>query len=64
MDFDRNSLYPSAMWDEYSVWTKKVGGFAFKPYLNDAYVEAFNNQSFNQNGNESAILKKKLFNIC
>ena len=28
--------------------------------MNDVYVEGFNNQTFNQDGNESSILKKKI----
>ena len=33
----------------------KKSGFAFKPHMNDVYVKAFKNQTFNQDGNESAI---------
>ena len=62
MDFDATSLYPSAMWDENSVYPKIETGFAFKPHMNDVYVEAFNNQSFNEDGDESAILKSKYHN--
>ena len=62
MDYDGNSLYPSAMWDENSVYPKIETGFAFKPHLNDVYVEAFNNQTFNQDGDESAILGIKYYN--
>ena len=58
MDFDATSLYPSAMWDEKSVYPKIDNGFAFKPHMNDVYVEAFKNQTFNENGHESAILTK------
>ena len=62
MDFDATSLYPSAMWDEKSVHPKIETGFAFKPHMNDVYVEAFNNQSSNENGDESAILTIKYHN--
>ena len=62
MDFDATSLYPSAMWDENSVYPKIETGFAFKPYMNDVYVEAFNNQTFNEDGDESAILTIKYYN--
>ena len=62
MDFDATSLYPSAMWDEKSVFPKIETGFAFKPHMNDVYVEAFNNQSFNEDGDESAILTIKYYN--
>ena len=43
MDFDATSLYPSALWDEKSVYHKIETGFVFKPVMNDVYVEAFNN---------------------
>ena len=62
MDFDATSLYPSAMWDENSVYPKIETGFAFKPHINDVFVEAFNNQSFNEDGDESAILTIKYYN--
>ena len=62
MDFDATSLYPSAMWDENSVYPKIETGFAFEPYMNSIYVEAFNNQTFNQDGEESAILRIKYYN--
>ena len=62
MDFDATSLYPSAMWDENSVYPKKESGFDFKPNMNNVYVEAFTNQTFNQDGDESAILRLKYYN--
>ena len=62
MDFDASSLYPSAMWDKNSVYPKIETGVTFEPHMNDVYVEAFNNQSFNQDGNENAILKTKYYN--
>ena len=62
MDFDATSLYPSAMWDEKSVYPKIETGFAFKPHMNNIYVEAFFIQTFDQNGNESAILGRKCYN--
>ena len=62
MDFDATSLYPSAMWDEKSVYPKIETGFAFKPHMNNVYVEAFNKQTFNQDGDESAILRIKYYN--
>ena len=43
------------MWDEKSVYPKMETGFVFKPHMDDVSVEAFNNQTFNQDGNESAI---------
>ena len=62
MDFDATSLYPSATWDEKSVYPKIETGFAFKPNMNIVYVETFNNQTFNQHRDESAILKMKYYN--
>ena len=62
MDIDATSLYPSAMCDENSVYPKIETGFAFKPHMNDVYVKAFNNQSFNEDGDESAILTIKYYN--
>ena len=62
MDFDATSLYPSAMWDQNSVYPEIETGFAFKPHMNNVYVEAFNNQTFNQDGDESAILRIKHYN--
>ena len=62
MDFDATSLYPSAMWDENSLYPKTETGFAYKPHMNDIYVEAFNNQTFNQDGDEGAILTINYYN--
>ena len=50
------------MWDEKSVYPKIKTGFAFKPHMNNVYVEAFNNQTFNQDGDESTILSIKYYN--
>ena len=33
MDFDATSLYPSALWDEMSVYPKIETRFAFKPHM-------------------------------
>ena len=57
MDFDATSSYHSAMWDQNSAYPKIECGFASKPDMNDVYVEAFNNQTLNQVGDECAILK-------
>ena len=57
MDFDATSLYPSAIWDLESVYPKIESGFAFKPHMNNIYVEAFN-----QDSKESAISKLKYYN--
>ena len=60
MCYDAASLYASAMWDCESVYPKTETGFAFKPHMNKTYVEAFNNQTFNEDGDESGILKKNI----
>ena len=62
MDFDATSFYPSNMWNETSVYRKIETGFGFKPHMKNVYVEAFNNQIFNQDGDESAILRIKYYN--
>ena len=62
MDSDATSLYPSAMWHGKIVYPKIKTGLVFKPFMKDNNVEAFNNQLFNQDGNENAILKVKNHN--
>ena len=58
-DFDAVSLYPSAMWDENSIYPRIETGYAFTRDMNDELVEKFNNQTFNKC---SAILKIKYYN--
>ena len=62
MGYDGNSLYPSAMWVEDSVYPETETGFAFAPHMNDVHVEAFNNQTFNEDSDESAILTIRYYN--
>ena len=62
MSYDATSLYPSAMWDCNSVYPKIETGFVFKPHMNKTYVEAFNSQTFNEDGDESGILTIKYYN--
>ena len=62
VDYDANRLYPSAMRDHNSAYAKIESGFRFKPDMNDVYVEVFNNQTCNQDGDESAILGIKYYN--
>ena len=62
MDFDATSLNPSAMWDENSVYPKIETGFAFNPHMNTTFVDAFNNQAFNDDVDESAISTIKYYN--
>ena len=56
MVFDAISLNPSAFYHEKSVYPYKESGFALTPQKNDVYVEGFNNQPFNQDGNGNAII--------
>ena len=58
-DFDAVSLYPSAMWDEKSIYPRIETGYAFTRDMNDKLVEKFNNQTFTQG---SAFLKNKYYN--
>ena len=48
---------------EKSVYPKIEIGFAFIPHRNKTYVDAFNNQTFNEDGDESAILRIKYYNL-
>ena len=58
-DFDAVSLYPSAMWDEKSIYPRIETGYAFTRDMNDELVEKFNNQTFTRG---SAILKINYYN--
>ena len=58
-DFDAVSLYPSAMWDEKSIYPRIETGYAYTPDMNDELVNKFNTGNFNQG---SAILKIKYYN--
>ena len=62
MCYDGNSLYPSAMYDCESVYPKIETGFVFRPHMNKTFVEALNNQTFNEDGEESAMLSIKYYN--
>ena len=62
MDFDATYLYPSATWDENSVYPKIETGYAFQPHVDDVFVNEFNIQTFNQDDNESGILRLKYYN--
>ena len=44
------------------VYPEKETRFAFKPHMNDTYLEAFKIQSFNQDGDESTVLRIKYYN--
>ena len=58
-DFDAVSLYPSAMWDENSIYPRIETGYAYKRDMNDELVKNFSNQTFTRG---SAILKIKYYN--
>ena len=58
-DFDAVRLYPSAMWDETSIYPRIETGYSFTKDMNDELVEKFNTGDFNQG---SAILKIKYYN--
>ena len=58
-DFDAVSLYPSAMWDEKSIYPRIKTGYAFTRDMNNELVQKFNNQTFTQG---SAFLKIKYSN--
>ena len=58
-DIDAVLLYPSAIWDEKSIYPRIETGYAFTRDINDELVEKFNNQTFTQG---SAILKIKYYN--
>ena len=45
-DFDAVSSYPSAMWDEKSIYPRIETGYAFTRDMNDELVEKLNNQTF------------------
>ena len=57
-DFDTVSLYPSAMWDENSIYPRFEAGYAYTRDMNDELVEKFNTGNFNQG---SAILEIKYY---
>ena len=57
MEFDAIISYPSAVWDKNSVYPNIETSCAFRPHMNDVFVNDFNNQTFKQGGNDSAFLK-------
>ena len=56
---DAASLYPSARWDENSIYPRIETGYAFTKVMNNKLVKTFNNGNFNQG---SAIFKIKYYN--
>ena len=59
MDYDASNLYPSAMWDDNSIYSKIETGFASTPDINDELVKKLKNQTFTEG---SAYLKMKDYN--
>ena len=62
MDFDAISLHHSAMWDIGGVYPKKESSYTFKPHMKDVFVNIFNNKTFNEDGDDSALLKIIYYN--
>ena len=62
MNYDGNSFHPRAMWDDKMVYPTTESDYAFKPHVNDTFVEAFKIETFNQDCTETAILKIKHYN--
>ena len=58
-DFDAVSLYPSAIWDEKSIYLRIETGYAYTTDMNDDLLDKFNTGNFTQG---SAILKTKYYN--
>ena len=58
-DFDAVSLYPSAMWDENSIYPRIETGYAYTKVMNDELVGKINAVNFTQG---SANLKIKYYN--
>ena len=56
LDFDAVSLYPTAMWDEKSIYPRIETRYDFAKDMNDERVEKFNSGKFIRRG---AILKIK-----
>ena len=58
-DYDAVSLYPSAMWDENSIYPRIETRYAYTEDMNDELVKKFNSGNFNQG---TAISKMKYYN--
>ena len=58
-DYDAVSLYPSAMWDENSVYPRIETGYAFTKDMKDELVEKLNSGNSTRG---SVILKIKYYN--
>ena len=58
-DYDANRSYPSAMWDETSIYPRIETGYAYITDMNDELVKKFKKQNFSRG---SAILIIKYYN--
>ena len=61
-DYDANSLYPSAMWDENSIYPRIETRYAYTTDMNDELVEKFNRGNFTQGGAVLKIIQSEKFN--
>ena len=59
LDYDATSLYPSAMWDDISIYSTIETRVAFTVDMNYEIVENINGGKFNQ---VSAILEVRYYN--
>ena len=50
------------MWDEKSVYPKIESGYTFKSHMKDVFANDDINQTFNQDGNNSKLLKISFYN--
>ena len=62
MDFEAACVYPSAMWDNDSVYPKTESGYTFISHMNNVFVNVFNDQIFNQDVDDSVLLNIKYYN--
>ena len=59
MNSDATISYPSAMYDKNSIHAKIETVSGFEHHMNDVFVNDINIKIFNQDGNDSAVLKIK-----
>ena len=60
MDYDAATLYLLALWVKNSVCPKRESGYSFKPHMINIFVNDFKIETFNEDGNDFAILKNKI----
>ena len=59
MDFDANSLYPTTLSDDETVYPKSGSGYALTKYTKSEFLNVFNDENFFEG---SAVLKIKYYN--